>query len=104
MANDQSMSIRRLTWHQDTSTVEFELQSNEAPPRPDWIADDRWYGAGGDVLTFSVPAKKATATASVGIGITGVDAVTGMPQFTKYTWNGTAWVNPVRCDGNGNPL
>lgn len=102
-AMHQEMRIQRTIWHVEAGTVEFLLQSTEPPPRPDWIREDQWYGGGGDTLTFAIPARKASTVASTGIGVTGTNA-DGTPQFTRYTYNGTAWVNPVRVDSMGNPL
>lgn len=102
-ATDQAMGITQITWHVASGTVEFTLVSREPPPPPEWVDESQWYGGGGDVLTFSVPAKKAVSAPATGIAVTGTNA-DGTPQYTKYTWDGTAWSSPVRCDSNGNPL
>lgn len=102
-ATDQQMSIASVVWHVAAGTVEFTLVSREPPPPPEWVDPDGWYGAGGDVLTFSVPAKKAASASATGIAVTGTNA-DGTPQYTKYTWSGTAWASPVRVDSNGVPL
>jgi hypothetical protein len=102
-AEHQSMRIKKTIWHVKEGTIEFILESTEPPPRPEWIREDQWYGGGGDTLTFSAPARKASTAPSSGIGVTGYDA-DGKPQYTRYTWNGTGWINPVRVDQMGNPL
>jgi hypothetical protein len=102
-ADHQSMAIQSVTWHVAAGTIEFAMRSLEPPPRPEWIPEDRWYGGTTDVLIFTVPAKRATAAPATGIGVTGTNP-DGTPQYTQYTWSGSAWINPVRVDGNGVPL
>jgi hypothetical protein len=102
---DQPMSIQSIVWHTAGSgSVEFTLQSREVPPRPDWIREDLWYGGGGETISITVPVgKRVNSNPSTGVGVSGFNA-DGTPQYTRYTWNGTAWVNPVRVDSAGNPL
>ena len=101
---DQSMTLVTTVWHVAANTLELTFQSREAPPRPDWIREDLWYGGGGEAISITVPVgKRLTTTQATGIGVSGYDP-DGTPQYTRYTWNGTAWVNPVRVDSQGTPL
>ena len=107
---DIPMSIKQVIWHKPepgqpgNGTLEFILQSREPPPPPEWIAADQWYGGAGESIGVSAPVgRKVTTTAPTGIGVTGTNP-DGTPVLTRYTYNGTAWVNPVPVDHQGNPL
>lgn len=93
-------------WHDSgtgNGTIELTFTVLEVPPRPEWIREDQWYGGSLAAVSVSVPVgKKLNTSAPTGMGITGV--VDGVQQFVKYTWNGTAWVNPIPCTSEGVPL
>jgi hypothetical protein len=100
VSDHQIMSIKRVVWHVVEKTIELTLQSQETPPRPEWVREDLWYGGAGESVSIVIPVGKRLNTAApTGIGLIGQDAE-GKDIYTRYTWDAktSAWINPVRVN------
>lgn len=102
---DQDVTIRRVVLHAEEGALELFLQGREAPPRPDWVREDLWYGGGPEVIRVTLGfAYQAEVPRQTGTGLIGQDSA-GENVYMRYTWDGAAWVDPVRVDPNtGDPL
>lgn len=84
-----------------TCTITFRAQERPAPPvLPDMID---WYPRQVTTVTATFPVRRRTEIAAA-TGIAATLGADGNRVLTRYTWNGTAWVDPVLVDHQDQPL
>jgi hypothetical protein len=88
--------ITNLSWNTTTGAVTVNIEAQDAPPIPD---DGYEYSPpSGSRLAFDVPVKRANTDPPTIVRVE--TSPTGF-VLTRLTWNGTAWVNPVRINQDG---
>lgn len=87
-----------LAWDPTRGVITITVYVDDAPPPPN--DGGNYSEPTGSVLTMEVPAKKSTTDPPTIIKIQ--TSPTGA-IYTKLTWNGSAWANPVRINADGSP-
>lgn len=96
------MGLERLVYDDSANTLTLYLRTlpPSAPP-PAGVPTSNWYPQPGSVLTLDLPAKKLPSVTVTGMSAVADATAAGGVAYYLYTWNGSAYANPVRCNPDG---